>query len=124
MKSMRYEIYEALAQYGYCGNLFINTGSMDPGSEGYGTETTIWEGLGELVEFGWHVGAHTVTHPNLSELAAEDPQGEKLQWELGICDAAIEQYLGIKTRDFAFTDTSWSSVTERKVKQRYRFGPL
>ena len=124
VKSMRYEIHEVLARHGYCGNLFVNTGGMDSGAEGYGTETATWEELGELVEFGWHIGAHTVTHPNLSELAAEDPQGEKLQWELETCDAAIEQHLGIKPRDFAFTGTSWSSVAEQKVKERYRFGRL
>ena len=124
MKLMRHEIHESLARHGCCGNLFINTSSMDPGSEGYGTETATWEELDELVEFGWQVGAHTVTDPNLSELAAENPQGEKLQWVLDICDVAIKQHLETKPRNFAFTSINCSSVTELKVKQRCRFGHL
>ena len=65
-----------------------------------------------------------MTHPNLSSLVAEDPQGEKLQWELETCDQEIEKELGITPRDFAFTGTSWSSVAEQKVMERYRFGRL
>ena len=124
VKSMRYEIHEILSRHGYTGNLFVNTGWMDPQAEGYGEKTATWEELGELVKLGWHLGAHTVTHPNLSALVAEDPEGEKLQWELETCDAAIEEHLGIKPRDFAFTGTSWSSVAEQKVMARYRFGRL
>ena len=82
VKSMRYEIHETLARHGYSGNLFVNTGWLDPEAEGYGEKTATWEELGELMELGWHIGAHTVTHPNLSELVGEDPEGEKLQWEL------------------------------------------
>lgn len=52
VKSMRYGIHTVLGRYGYTGNLFINTGLMDPSSEGYGTETMTWEEAGELVEMG------------------------------------------------------------------------
>jgi peptidoglycan/xylan/chitin deacetylase (PgdA/CDA1 family) len=120
VKSMRYEIHTVLERYGYKGNLFINTGPME--SEGYGTETMTWEEVRELVELGWHIGAHTVTHPNLSELYAEDPTGEKLSWELDTNNATLKEKLGIQPRDFAFTGTSWSSMAEKLVMQRYRFG--
>jgi peptidoglycan/xylan/chitin deacetylase (PgdA/CDA1 family) len=123
-KSMRYEVCEILARYGYSGNLFVNTGWMDPDAEGDGETTATWQELRELLDLGWHIGAHTVTHPNLSALVAEDPGGEKLQWELETCDATIKQHLGVQPRDFAFTGTSWSSVAEEKVMARYRFGRL
>jgi peptidoglycan/xylan/chitin deacetylase (PgdA/CDA1 family) len=116
------EVNDVLAEYGFAGNLFVNTGPMAP--ENASPETMTWAQIGELVEAGWHIGAHTVTHPNLSALVAEDPQGEKLQWELETCDQTIEKELGIKPRDFAFTGTSWSSVAEKKVMARYRFGRL
>ena len=122
VKSMRYGIHTVLSRYGYTGNLFINTGPME--SEGYGTETMTWDEAGELVEMGWHIGAHTVTHPNLSDLLAEDPTGETLSRELETCDATLKEHLGIHPRDFAFTGTSWSSVAEKLVMQRYRFGRL
>ena len=54
----------------------------------------------------------------------QDPQGERLDWELRTCDDTIEKELGLRPRDFAFTGTSWSSVAEAKVKARYRFGRL
>lgn len=122
VKSMRHEVHAALARHGYAGNLFINTGPML--GEGYGVEIMTWEEAGELVELGWHIGAHTVTHPNLSELAKEDPDGEKLQGELEECDRTLKEKLGIEAQDFAFTGTSWSSVAEKRVMQRYRFGRL
>ena len=124
VKSMRTGMHPVLERYGYRGNLFINTGYMDPSQEGYGTETMTWDEVRELVGAGWHIGAHTVTHPNLSKLVAEDPDGEKLRWELETCDATIERELGFAPRDFAFTGTSWSSAAEAEVMERYRFGRL
>ena len=122
VKSMRHEMHAALDRRGYRGNLFINTGRME--GEGYGVETMTWDEVRELVELGWHIGAHTVTHPNLSELSREDPSGDKLRLELQTCDATLEEQLGLRPQDFAFTGTSWSSVAEKLVMERYRFGRL
>jgi peptidoglycan/xylan/chitin deacetylase (PgdA/CDA1 family) len=129
MKSMRHEVMPVLDNYGYAANLFINTGMLDDmyrkGVPSFDQRHhLLWEEAGELAEAGWQIGAHTVTHPNLSELNQEDPTGEKLRAELAQCDAAIEKNLGITPQDFAFTGTSWSSSAEREVKQRYRFGRL
>jgi peptidoglycan/xylan/chitin deacetylase (PgdA/CDA1 family) len=124
VKSMRYGVHEVLSRYGYTGNLFINTGMMDPNTEGYGTKTMTWDEVRELMESGWHIGAHTVTHPNLSKLFAEDPTGETLRQELEACNATLTEHLGRCPQDFAYTGTSWSSVAERLVMERYRFGRL
>jgi peptidoglycan/xylan/chitin deacetylase (PgdA/CDA1 family) len=122
VKSMRYAIHSALERHGYRGNLFINTGLME--GEGYGTETMTWDEVRELKDLGWHMGAHTVTHPNLSELLQKDPDGEQLRQELETCDATLEEQLGQAPKDFAFTGTSWSSVAEKRVMERYRCGRL
>ena len=129
MKSMRHEVLPVLQRYGYAANLFINTGLMD---DMYRTgvpdfaerQFLLWEEAGELAAAGWQIGAHTVTHPNLSQLSQEDPTGEKLRAELEQCDATIKKHLDITPQDFAFTGTSWSSAAEREVKARYRFGRL
>src|SRR5207249_781488 len=113
----------------YKGNLFINTGPLDtmynsplpPKAE---RQYMTWEETGELVQAGWHIGAHTVTHPNLSQLSLEDPTGEKIGAELAQCNETLRQNLGITPKDFAFTGTSWSSAAEREVMKRYRFGRL
>lgn len=129
MKSMRHEVFPVLDEYGYTANLFINTGLMDDMYQAGVPDVAerrhlLWEEAGELAEAGWQIGAHTVTHPNLSELSLLDPTGEKLRAELEQCDATIEKHLGITPQDFAFTGTSWSSSAEREVKARYRFGRL
>ena len=123
VKSMRHSIHEILSRYGFTGNLFINTGPMDPTKES-SVEMMTWDEIRELRDAGWHIGAHTVTHPNLSDLFREDPSGEKLQWELETCDTTLAEHLGTRPRDFAFTGTSWSSMAEKLVMQRYRFGRL
>lgn len=129
VKSMRYEVKEVLDSYGYKGNLFIYT---RPYEDAYDRELPwedtpehmTWDEIGELREFGWHIGAHTVSHPNLSDLSVEDPTGEVLRNELDTCNATIQRNLGFTPRDFAFTGTSWSSLAEQEVKKRYRFGRL
>ena len=129
VKSMRYEIHETLGRYGFRGNLFINTGPLNemyagPMPSEEERKFMTWEEIGELAEAGWHIGAHTVTHPNLSQLSTEDPTGERLRAELAGCDETLKQRLGITPKDFAFTGTSWSSAAEGEVAKRYRFGRL
>tara|TARA_Y100000588_G_scaffold378509_3_gene459106 strand:+ start:13189 stop:13737 length:549 start_codon:yes stop_codon:yes gene_type:complete len=111
-KSMRHGVHQILQQHGHSGNLFINTNWFDPESPRH-DHTMTWDEVHELVDLGWHIGAHTVTHPNLSELTADDPDGSKLAWELETCDATLNRELGIVPKDFAFTGTSWSSEAER-----------
>jgi peptidoglycan/xylan/chitin deacetylase (PgdA/CDA1 family) len=127
--SMRYEVREVLDDLGFRGNLFVNTGGLEemyraplpPREE---RKLMTWEELGELRDSGWHLGAHTVSHPNLSQLSVEDPSGERLRAELDGNNETLRARLGIDPRDFAFTGTSWSSQAEAEVKRRYRFGRL
>ena len=128
-KAMRHEVLPALEDYGYRANLFVNTGPLEalyanplpPDDERL---WMTWEELGDLLGAGWHLGAHTHTHPNLSELSTQDPSGELVRAELVKCDEILQTELGIQPRDFAFTGTTWSSAAEREVTERYRFGRL
>ena len=129
VKSMRYEVREVLDRYGFKGNLFIYTRPYDdsysrslPWDVEY--EHMSWDEIGELREAGWHIGAHTVSHPNLSELSVEDPTGDVLREELDRCNQTIRENLGFTPTDFAFTGTSWSTLAEQEVKKRFRFGRL
>ena len=127
--SMRREVFRILERYGYKGNLFIYTSPYDPEyprplALAQIPEHMPWAELRELRELGWHIGAHTVSHPNLSNLAADDPDGEVLREELDRCNRVIEENMGFVPEDFAFTGTSWSSAAESEVKKRYRFGRL
>ena len=128
-RSVVFECREVLDRYGFRANFFINTGLFDLIFGGvrrpeFAGRVATWEELAALRDAGWHFGAHTVTHPDLSQLSLEDPQGERFRAELEENDATLQANLGVTPRDFAFTGTSWSSVAERLVKERYRFGRL
>ena len=128
-RSMRHGVMDVLSRHGYAGNLFIQTqpleqmyaGPMPPEDE---RETMTWDEIGELMEAGWHIGAHTHTHPDLSALCVEDPTGARLRAEMEKNESMLKENLGVAPRDFAFTGTSWSSAAEAEVKRRYRFGRL
>lgn len=126
VQSIRHEVHDTMTQYGFKGNLFVNTGPMHPNYNGKprGDAWMTWDELRDLVDMGWHIGAHTVTHPNLSELSLKDPEGHRIREELIQCDEEIEKELGIKPKAFAFTGTSFSTIALREVKTRYQFGRL
>jgi len=129
VKSIRHEIHPIMERFGFTGNLFVNTGPM---AEMYSSQMAdsedrqfmTWEEIGDLLTAGWQIGAHTHTHPNLSDLSTKDPSGEQVRRELERCDRILEKELGIQPKDFAFTGTTWSSIAENEVKKRYRFGRL
>ena len=129
VKSLRYEVFDVLNKYGYKANLFIHTGPLEEmhASGSHLLEDRkwmTWEEIEELLNIGWHIGAHTVTHPNLSDLSLIDPTGEKVRAELVQCRETIQKRLGILPKDFAFTGTSWSYIAEREVVKLFRFGRL
>ena len=128
-RSVFTDVQKVLDRYGFKGNLFVNTGPMDELNSGpmpadSERTTMTWDEVRELMANGWHLGAHTVTHPNLSELHVEDPSGEKIAAELDQCNETLQRELGRPMRDFAFTGTSCSSSAEQEVMKRYRFGRL
>ncbi|MBT4485215.1 MAG: polysaccharide deacetylase family protein [Candidatus Latescibacteria bacterium] len=128
-KSIRHDIQPVMKELGFKGNLFIQTAPMEEMYSGKMPDFDerrwmTWEEIGELMDEGWHIGAHTHNHPNLSALSEKDPTGEKIREELVTNDTILKRELGITPKDFAFTGTSWSSAAEREVKKRYRFGRL
>ena len=127
--SMCEQVADILDRHGFKGNLFIYTSPYDltyprPLALAQTPEHMTWEQIGELREGGWHIGAHTISHPNLSELSLEDPSGDVIREELDRCNEVIRQNLGFVPKDFAFTGTSWSTQAEQEVTKRYRFGRL
>jgi peptidoglycan/xylan/chitin deacetylase (PgdA/CDA1 family) len=129
VRSLRRQVLKILDRYGFTANLFMYTRPYDPTFERPLATTEnpdhmTWKEIRELVAAGWLIGAHTVTHPNLSDLSLTDPDGEMLRRELDRCNEVIQENLGAAPRDFAFPGISWSSLAENEVKKRYRFGRL
>lgn len=127
--SIHAQIFPIMQRFGFRGNLFINTKPMQDmyaarGQNSPDRQSMNWDEIRALLDGGWQIGAHTHTHPNLSALCANDPSGKTIRFELETNDNILVKELGIQPQDFAFTGTSWSSVAEREVKKRYRFGRL
>ena len=131
--SVHAEMFPVMQQYGFTGNLFVNTGyfgavceqaSVDAGRPMCGT----WDQLRQLMESGWTIGAHTHTHPNLSELSRTDPAGDAIRAEMDRNDALLTENLGLTPQYFAFTGNStgstWSTVADTEARRRYRLGRL
>lgn len=133
VQSVFTEMFPLMERYGFTGNLFVNTGYFE---ERCGQAPRIlprsscatWDQIYQLMTSGWTIGAHTHTHPNLSELSLVDPNGEALRREMETNDALLEKHLGTPPQYFAFTGNStgstWSTIADIEAKQRYQLGRL
>jgi peptidoglycan/xylan/chitin deacetylase (PgdA/CDA1 family) len=101
-----------LDAYGFVATVFAPTDYVDSGAPmgwpGYdiwvGTEheheltPMSWDQLGGLVEAGWEVGSHTLTHPHLTEVADD----ERLAAELGESRSRCAERLGVPCPTLAY----------------------
>jgi peptidoglycan/xylan/chitin deacetylase (PgdA/CDA1 family) len=91
-----------MARLGIPGTVYVPTGYPDSGKpmawEGYDTwlgtehehelEAMSWDQLGGLAEAGWEIGAHTRTHPRLSQIDTDSIAAE-LSGSKADCEAKI-----------------------------------
>jgi|GEM_PF-445056 len=127
------EIYPMMKEFNFTGNLFINSGYYEAVSKFLSPKDAAlhcatWDQVGELMEAGWTIGAHTHTHPDLSDLAEVDYSGEIIAGEMDKNNALLKSHLGLDAKYFAFTGgntgLTWSSSAEIEAKKRYRLGRL
>lgn len=120
--TIRSVVHPLMQRHGFRGNLFLNTAPIVKAHPAPGTMS--WDGIGGLVDAGWHIGSHTHNHYDFDYLAGKDPSGGAIGEQLDTCDELLERYLGIRPRDFAYTSSTWSELAEREVAKRYRFARL
>ena len=70
-----------------------------------------WDEVGALRGLGFSVGAHTVSHPILSRLSAEEARRE-----IGDSKVEIERALGTRVRAFAYPNGGAEDVNEVTVR--------
>jgi peptidoglycan/xylan/chitin deacetylase (PgdA/CDA1 family) len=119
--SIHREVWPIMRRFGFKGTLFINTVAMEKESLG---RFMSWDDVRELLADGWGIGSHMHHHIGLDYLARIDPSGMRMQEEMRECDAILKKQLGITSRDFAYTMTTWSQAAEYEVQKRYRFARL
>jgi peptidoglycan/xylan/chitin deacetylase (PgdA/CDA1 family) len=133
VRSVYTEMFPLMRQYGFTGNLFVNTGYFEtacdnPAPGAVQRLCASWDQIRELMMSGWTIGAHTHTHPNLSELSRTDPDGQVIRSEMETNDALLEEHTGQRPQYFAFTGNStgstWSTVADVEARRRYKLGRL
>jgi large repetitive protein len=91
--------------YGLVGTAFPIAGWI-----GNGWECT-WDQLQTLVQNGWEIGNHTMTHPDLTTLSATD-----LDYQIGQAKQILEQNLGVNVTTLA---TPYGTGTDNKLTMQY-----
>jgi peptidoglycan/xylan/chitin deacetylase (PgdA/CDA1 family) len=76
-----------------------------------------WQELREAAELGISLGAHTVNHPDLSTLPAED-----ILRELRDCRVSLEDGTGQAVETFAYPYGAWSLSAKLAVSREFRIG--
>ena len=130
--SVSTDMLPIMERYGFTGNLFVNTGYFETAcgsTAGEGrSRCATWDQIRQLNRSGWTVGAHTHTHPNLSELFLTDQSGQAIRREMETNDTLLEEQLGLRPQYFAFTGNStgvtWSTAADIEAKKRYKLGRL
>jgi peptidoglycan/xylan/chitin deacetylase (PgdA/CDA1 family) len=124
--SIHREVWPIMRRYGFRGTLFVNTGAMEKESAATSRRRRFmsWDDIRELMADGWGIGSHMHHHIGLDYLARIDPSGARIDEEMEKCDALLYEHLGVTSRDFAYTMTTWSEAAEAAVRKRYRFARL
>jgi peptidoglycan/xylan/chitin deacetylase (PgdA/CDA1 family) len=74
-----------------------------------------WQELREAARLGVSVGAHTVRHPRLPDLSAEE-----IAQELRDCRSSLEDQLGQPVEEFAYPYGAWNSAARLAVSREFR----
>jgi len=90
--------FPVLMEYGFCATLFAVTGwTCTERISGAGTTYMTWNEIREVHAHGIRIGSHTVTHPELRRLSAE-----QICIELGNSKQVMEDNLGAPIRSFSY----------------------
>ena len=90
------------------------------------TRLTSWEGsplltqrdsaLSDVAEMGHEIGAHTLTHPNLTLLS-----GSEAEREISVSKKDLEEASGVKVRGFAYPFGLYNPMVKNIVKKHFEY---
>ena len=91
---------------------FIGTDELPVLRDRQGIPPLNWDQVRAMVEAGIHLGAHTLTHPSLNEIPAD-----QASHEIRECRTRIQQETGVWTEDFCYPRGHYNDVVEEAVRQ-------
>ncbi len=92
------EAAPVLKRYGFCATMYLPTGWIDEGGREFkGKPCLTWGEVRELQREGMHFGSHTVTHPQLTQVGAEEARTEVRRSK-----ETMEDRLGVAVKSFAY----------------------
>jgi peptidoglycan/xylan/chitin deacetylase (PgdA/CDA1 family) len=117
--------FPILDRYGYSATVFLPTGYIGQSPRQFnGVSCLTWNQVRELRKSGVEFGSHTVTHPQLRDVAVE-----KMRTEVGLSKRDIEENLGERVDAFSYpyafpeTASAFVGALERVLlESEYRSG--
>lgn len=113
------EAFPTLQEHGMTATIFVTTGrrvSRDPSDRLppiEGQPMVSWRELNEMVGAGFSVGAHTLTHPDLTRLPRSEAEAEIVG-----AKTILEERLGVSVRSFAYPRGKYDQQA-REIATRY-----
>ena len=111
-----------LAEYGMTATVFVAVGeptevrARDRLPSLFGREMLAWDEIRELSRAGIAIGAHSLTHPDLSRLPAD-----RLETEVCRSRAIIEEHLGAAVPGFAYPYGRYDQASYALVRRHFDF---
>ncbi|MCK5438705.1 MAG: polysaccharide deacetylase family protein [Gemmatimonadetes bacterium] len=119
-ESVYREAFPILQEYAMTATVFVTTGEpvgrdrSDRLPPVEGQPMVSWSELSEMVAAGFSIGAHTLTHPDLTRLPASSAKAEIVG-----AKAILEDRLGVGVRSFAYPHGKYDPRTRELAAEHY-----
>lgn len=113
-RSQHEQALPIMQKYRLKGTLYLQTGSMTFAGEAKNSWAMSWPEIEDWKKIGWELGAHTVTHPDLTVL-----NDEQLERELGYSAALIYRQANIFPTSFAFPYGKFNDQVIAKIQKLF-----
>jgi peptidoglycan/xylan/chitin deacetylase (PgdA/CDA1 family) len=115
-RSVYDEAFPLLRQYGMTATIFLTVGKADAGRlpPFEGREMLSWSELREMQAAGFDIGAHTLTHPDLTRLPRD-----RVEAELRDSKRTIEDALGVRVDSFAYPYGRFDGQSHELARQHF-----
>ena len=113
--------FPVLKEHNFTATVFLITDYCGKYNDWYGNLPTLersklltWDEIKELSKYSIEFGAHTQTHPNLTQLDMKEVERETVQSKL-----TIEDRLGIEVTNFAYPYGKYNSAVKQITEKYY-----